>query len=160
MDLEQLRALYDREQRIEITYPRLRREETPDVVRHIARPHRESFVLYSRLNAENVDRVIEEQITYFSSLGQTFEWKVYEHDWPDDLRDRLGARGFDMEDSEAIMVLDAETAPPIVSSGHHVRRITDPEQLRDVITVLDEVWQSDHSWITYHLGDELRDNPD
>lgn len=160
MNLDQLRALYDKEQRAEITFPRLRREATPEVVRHIAQPHRESFVLYSRLTAENVDRVIEEQIDRFTTLGQTFEWKVYEHDTPPDLRERLAAHGFEIEDPEAIMVLDAQTTPPPIGLPEHdVRRITDPSDLRDVIAVLDEVWQADHSWIDYHLGDELRTNP-
>src|SRR5690606_41071935 len=36
MTPEQLLALYDKEQRIEVRYPDIRREVTPDVVRHVS----------------------------------------------------------------------------------------------------------------------------
>ena len=111
MDVNQILALHDRHQRIEIEYRTMRREATPDVVRHVALEHGYGMVLYSRLTAANADGVIAEQIAYFDQLGQNFEWKTYDHDTPGDLKDRLRAHGFEAEEPEALLVLDIETAP-------------------------------------------------
>ena len=79
-------------------------------------------VIYSRLTTENVEHAIDEQVEYFASLGQDFEWKVFSHDQPADLVQRLAARGFDVEEKEAVLVLELESAPSSVPS-HTVKRI-------------------------------------
>jgi hypothetical protein len=65
VNIEQLLALHDQQQRIEFVERTMRREVTPDVIRHVALKHGEGIVLYARLNAANADRVIAEQIAYF-----------------------------------------------------------------------------------------------
>jgi len=97
MNISQLVALHDQQQRIEVEYRTMRREVTPDVIRHVALKHGEGMVLYSHLTAENADRVIAEQIAYFQQLGQDFEWKTYDYDTPGDLKDRLSVHGFEAE---------------------------------------------------------------
>lgn len=84
---ESLLALYDRALRREIRYRHTRRDVVNGVVRHVAEPPRLSFVLFSELDEESADAAIEEQIAFFHELGQPFEWKVYDHDRPADLRD-------------------------------------------------------------------------
>ncbi len=78
MDVDQLLDLHDQHQRIEVEHRAMRREATPDVVRHVALKHGHGMVLYSRLTDTNVDRVIAELIAYFDQLGQDFEWKTKE----------------------------------------------------------------------------------
>ena len=65
MNVEQLLALHDQQQRIEVEYRTMRREAAPDVIRHVALKHGEGIVLYSRLNEANADQVIAEQIAYY-----------------------------------------------------------------------------------------------
>ena len=55
------------------------------------------MVIFSRLEAANVDEINREQVAYFEGLGQDFEWKVYDYDRPSDLKDRLAAHGFIIE---------------------------------------------------------------
>ena len=104
MNGNELLALHDQYQRIEVEYRTMRREATPDVVRHVALQHGSGIVLYAHLTDANVDRVIAEQITYFEQLGQDFEWKTYDHDTPGDLKARLSAHGFAAEEPEALLV--------------------------------------------------------
>ena len=163
MNKSQVIALYDRDQRIEIEYPDMRREVTPDVVRHVDTSNsREGIVSYSQLNEANAEERIREQVSYFENIGQNFEWKLYDYDQPDDLKERLGAYGFVVEEAEAIMVLDLADAPELFWQPvfQQVQRITDPEKLSDVLTVERQVWEEDFSWLGEYLGGALRNHPE
>ncbi len=140
----------------------MRREVTPQVVRHVGLKNDGGMVLYSHLTAANVDRVIREQIEYFERLGQDFEWKTYAHDTPADLRERLIGRGFKAEEPEALMVLDIERAPSILLRPvtHAIRRITDPDQVSDVIAVLNRVWDDPYTFLETILRDDLQNDPE
>jgi GNAT superfamily N-acetyltransferase len=161
-DVKQLLALYDQHQRIEIEYRTLRREVTPDVVRHVALEHGYGVVLYSRLSEASVDQVIDEQVAYFNQLGQDFEWKTYDHDTPGDLRTRLIAQGFEPEEPEALLVLDMATTPAnlLQPVRHDVRRITDPDQLEDYRQIQEQVWNEPIDWQIAALRDDLLNDPD
>ncbi|HET7378005.1 MAG TPA: hypothetical protein VFK30_14935, partial [Anaerolineae bacterium] len=142
MNLQDLIQIHDQQQRIDITFNDTRREVTPYVVRHFSLEDKYGFILYSRLNVENADRVIQEQIDYFADLDVDFEWKWFKHDTPIDLHDRLIAHGFEPEEPEALMALDIEHAPSILlqSITLGVRRITDPNEVPSLIKVLEGVW--------------------
>lgn len=166
MNTQEILTLFDREQRREVTYSGLRREETPDVVRHITnRPDRgESMVVHSRLNSANVDEVIRAEIAYFEGLGHNFEWKVYDYDRPPNLKERLLAHGFEAGDPEAVLVLELAEAPSTLLQPvtHDVRRLTRPDQLDDVAAVQAAVWpEADYlPWLKQRLADDLQDDPD
>ena len=157
MDTQELLALYDKEQRIEIEYPDMRKEVLPHVTRFVRDAPGMNFILYSRLDDTDVDAVIQEQIAYFAPMDQPFEWKVYDHDTPSDLKDRLVAYGFEPEDPDALMVLDLQAAPPALLEPitADVRPITHREQLADVIRVEEQVWGGNFDWINRRLGDHL-----
>jgi GNAT superfamily N-acetyltransferase len=162
MNISDFIPLYDQDQRIDVAYPGAWREVTPKVVRHInASGVGEGMVIYSQLNKANADDMIREQVRYFESLGQDFEWKVYDYDQPPDLKDRLAAHGFISGKAEALLVLDLDDAPEILfqTVRHDVRRITAHEQLADVQTVEEQVWGEDSSWVRHYLGGALRDYP-
>jgi hypothetical protein len=157
VEIQEILPLFDREQRQEITYPDLRKESLPEVVRFMRPAPGMSFILYSRLNEGNADAVIEAQIAYFSAKRLSFEWKVYEHDRPADLRDRLVAHGFEVEDSDAVMVLDlADASPALVASpAADVRAITERTHLEDVRRVEQQVWGRSFEWLKQRLGAHL-----
>jgi hypothetical protein len=163
MNRSQTIALYDQDQRKDIEYHDMRREVTPNVVRHIdTSGSREGMISYSRLNESNAEDTIREQVGYFESLAQNFEWKLYDYDPPSDLKERLESCGFIIEEAEAILVLDLEDAPetfwqPVL---HNVQRITDPEKLSDVLTVQQQVWEEDFSWLGEYLGGALLRYPE
>lgn len=157
MDTQELLALYDKEQRIEIEYPDMRKEVLPHVIRFVREAPGMNFILYSRLDETNVDAVIQEQIAYFSPMDQPFEWKVYDHDTPPDLKDRLEAYGFEPEEPDALMVLDLQHAPPALLEPitADVRPVTGRGQLADVIRIEEQVWGGNFDWINRRLGDHL-----
>ena len=163
MNKSQIVTLYDQDQRIDVEYPDTRREVTPHVVRHIDTSGvGEGFISYSQLNDVNADDVIREQVNYFESIGQDFEWKLYDYDQPSDLKDRLETHGFIIEEAEAIMVLDLEDAPEIFWQPvlHTVQQITDPKNLVDVQSVEQQVWDEDYSYLLEFLGNALSNYPD
>jgi hypothetical protein len=163
MNKSQMIALYDQDQRKDVEYPAMRREVTPNVVRHIDTSGTgEGTIIYSQLNEANAEDTIREQVSYFESLGQDFEWKVYDYDRPPDLKERLGTYAFIVEEAEAIMVLDLEAAPEVLwrPVHHNVQRITDPEKIADVRTVEQQVWDEDFSWLGHYLGEALSHYPE
>lgn len=162
MDIADIRALYDQEQRQNLELPGMRREVVGTLVRHVNLAPGDGMVIYSHLETEAIEATVSEQIAYFESIGQGFEWKVYSHDPPPDLKDRLDARGFEIGEDEAILVLDLENTPALLLEPvtADLRRITDPEQIPSVIAVQNEVWQVDFSWLGQRLTNNLRDRPD
>jgi hypothetical protein len=163
MNKSQIIALYDQDQRIDVEYPGTRREVTPYVVRYVdSSGTREGAVIYSQLDEANAEDVIREQVKYFEGLEQNFQWKVYDYDQPLDLKERLGSYGFSIEEEEAIMVLDLGDAPEILWEAvtQQVQRIVEPENLSDVLTIQENVWRADFSWLGRYLGDALSNYPD
>ncbi len=161
MDIEQIRALYDQDQRRDDASPGMRREAGPQVVRYVNLWDTNSYVLYTQLDATTVDAAIQEQIAYFAGLGHMFEWKVYSHDQPPDLVDRLVTQGFEAEDPEAIMVLEVAEPPAALLQPVtlDIRRLTDPDHLEAVLAVEAAVWEDDRDWLLRQLSAELRDDP-
>jgi GNAT superfamily N-acetyltransferase len=161
MNIDEIRALYDEEQRRSIEYTTLRREAVPHVVRHVDLFATDGVVLYSDLDEHDADTVIDEQIAYFESLSQSFEWKYFEHDKPHDLLSRLSAKGFEIGDEEAIVVLDVANLPTQLSgsTGHDLRRLDHPDQVREALSVQDRVWPDGQSQ-TAQIEHELRNVPD
>lgn len=163
MDRKVLLALYDKEQRIDIEYPDLFKEVKGGVVRFVGSPDRHSsnFVLYGRLTDENAEKVIRAQIEYYGRYGLSFEWKVFDHDSPPDLRERLIAHGFKPSERDAIMALNMRQTPPAILQpvDQDVRRITDPAQVRIMIDLLEEVWQTDFSGLGILLEEDLWKRP-
>jgi GNAT superfamily N-acetyltransferase len=141
----------------------MRQEVTPNVVRHIDTSDTgEGLITYSHLNEANAEDAIREQVSYFESIGQDFEWKIYDYDRPSDLRERLGLSGFIVKEAEALVVLDLEDAPEILWQPvrHNVQRIRDPEKLMDVQIVEQQVWDEESSWVLQFLGNALSNYPE
>lgn len=161
MNLREILALYDNEQRREVHYPHVRREVLPYAVRHSDPDGRAGIVLYSQLNQSNADAVIQEQIEYFQTIGQNFEWKYFKHDAPADLKERLARHGFEIGEVEALMVLDLAKAPQTLlqPSTHDVRLLSHPDQFREIVSIQNEVWKEDHAWLADSLAKEQQRYP-
>lgn len=163
MNKSELIALYDQDQRINVLYPDMRREVTAEVVRHINTSGRgEGMIIHSRLNEANAEEIIGQQVRHFERINQDFEWKLFDYDQPPDLKDRLAANGFTIEEAEALVVLDLEDAAGVLWGAieHDVKRIVDPAQLVDVQTIEEQVWEEDSSWVVDYLGGALSHYPD
>jgi GNAT superfamily N-acetyltransferase len=162
MSPEELRALYDQDQRINFEEPGVRREVTAHTVRQINLNEPESFLLYSKLTSENADQVIDSEIAYFESIGHNFEWKLYTHDTPSDLVERLRRRGFEIDDPETILVLDMEGLTGILTQPvtHDIRRITDPAEVKPLIDVQAAIYGHPMDGMVKRITWELTHYPD
>ncbi|MEZ4642461.1 MAG: GNAT family N-acetyltransferase [Chloroflexota bacterium] len=161
MDIPTILELYDQQERQQGTHSLYRREVTPQVVRHICTlPNRLHFVIYSQLTAVNADHIIQQQIDYFQTIGGAgLEWKVYDHDQPPDIGERLIAHGFAPDETEGLLVLDIEEAPdsywqPVTAD---VRRVTTIEQIRDIVAIQQQVWDKDFHWLETQLSEFLKE---
>ncbi|MBP6786266.1 MAG: GNAT family N-acetyltransferase [Candidatus Promineofilum sp.] len=150
-------ASFDRDERREIEYPGTERDVLPNLVRFVRPAPGMSFVLFSDLDERTADGVIADQIDYFGRRGRPFTWKVYAHDRPADLVQRLADYGFEIDETDAVMALDVAVAPQTLLNPPpaYVRRLTDPAQLADVVAVLEPVWQKDFTWVYERLGDHM-----
>lgn len=159
MNKNNLLVRYDKDLRIRIAYPEARKEITRDVVRIIRKAPGMNVVAFTLANEARLHDVIHQEVSYFAPLQQPFTWKVYDHDLLPSLKEELLAHGFAHDDDPAdVMVLDVTNAPvallkPIKAD---IRRVPTVDGLRDVITVLDQVWGGHNSWVNDRLGGHLQ----
>jgi hypothetical protein len=157
MEPDHLLALYDREQRIELTIPGVKKLINGPVVRYLRPPPGMNWIGYSRLDQAGADAIIREEIAYFRQFDQPFTWKVYDHDTPVDLAERLQAHGFVADDPGPLMILDLNevSAELLRPPAADVRQIDD-SQLGEVVRIEQAVWGGDFGWLAGRLGDHLR----
>ncbi|MBT2440209.1 GNAT family N-acetyltransferase [Streptomyces sp. ISL-36] len=156
--------LFDRQRRREARPegPDSRIERIGPVVRRTGPAHAWNGILWSGLDEADADAAIAEQIRHFTAHGRAFEWKVYGHDRPADLAERLLAAGFTAEDQETLMVAEAATLPTAVElpDGVELVTVTDEAGVRRVTEVHDRAFGGDSSHIGRHLLDQLATTPD
>ena len=136
----QILALYDAEQRRDVEYFDTRRETSLNTVRHTSRFGGQGAVIYWDLDGANVVAVVLEEIRYFESIGQDFEWKVYEHDSPSELGAQLVGLGFKAEAEETIVFLDLSTLPERLTTStntnENVERVFDPDGVDEIMRMM------------------------
>lgn len=159
MNTENLLVQYDKDLRLRIAYPEARKEITRDVVRIIRKAPGMNLVAFTFANESKLHDVIHREVDYFTPLQQPFTWKVYDHDLLPSLKDELASHGFQPDDDPAdVMVFDvrkdcALLREPVTAE---IRRITDVDGLKDVVSVLDQVWGGHNTWVYERLGAHLR----
>ncbi|MGW4701851.1 GNAT family N-acetyltransferase [Streptomyces sp. NPDC004285] len=163
MEPQHLRDLYDLQLRREARPdgPGCRVERVGAVVRQTGPAHAWNGVLWSGLDGPGADAAIAAQIAHYRAAGLPFEWKLYAHDTPADLGDRLRAAGFTPEDPETLMVAEAAALPPEVPlpEGVELRAVTDEAGVRQVVEVHERAFGTDSSHIGRQLLDRLAADP-
>ncbi len=163
MNTNDILALFDAQERRTAVPPMYIREESDGVVRYVSRqPERLSLVAYSDLTAVTADAAIQAQIDRFRALNRPrFEWPVYDHDTPPDLKARLIAHGFAANELETLLVLETADLPDDFPEAWSVdvRRLTTVYEIADVVGVLTAVWDGDFTWLTTQLTDYLTNHP-
>lgn len=151
--------LFNKHLRIDFSFPDCRREANDTVIRLVSLTNEPGLVGYSTLTELNADAVIDEQLAYFQGLKQSFEWKVFDYDQPSDLKERLQAKGFSIEEPEALMISDLTETNQLLDISVHpeVRRITDEQGIWDIIKLEEEVWGESHQDLGDRFVRELND---
>ncbi|MES4892925.1 GNAT family N-acetyltransferase [Streptomyces sp. NPDC096012] len=163
MDHTAVLALYDRDMRegARPDGPGARVERAGAVVRQVADAHGWNGVLWSDLDAAGADRAISAQIEYFAGLGRDFEWKLYGHDRPVDLADRLTAAGFRAEPEETLMVGEVARLAPDAEPPEGVRLVpaVDAAGVDMVVDVHEKAFGSDGAGLRHRLLARLAADP-
>ncbi|MFF9489435.1 GNAT family N-acetyltransferase [Streptomyces sp. NPDC014676] len=164
MDEAAVLALFDREMRegARPDGPGSEVERVGAVVRHVGPAHGWNGVVRSALGDADADAAIAEQIAYFTGIGREFEWKLYGHDLPVDLGQRLVAAGFTPGPAETLMVAEAAglalgTEPP---EGVRIVRVTDRAGVGLMADVHAKAFGTDASRFHRYLLDRLTAAPD
>jgi GNAT superfamily N-acetyltransferase len=164
MDHEAVLALFDRDMRegARPDGPGAVVERVEGVVRQVGPAQGWSGVLWSDLAEGDADKAIAEQVRYFAGLGREFEWKLYGHDRPVDLGQRLRAAGFTPEPEETLMIaefgeLSVDAEPP---EGVELRPVTDRAGVDLVADVHEQAFGTDSTGLRHQLLAQLDENPD
>lgn len=164
MDHVAVLALFDRNMRegAQPDGPGARVERVGRVVRQVAADHGWNGVVWSDLDEASADKAIAEQIAHYTGLGLEFEWKLYGHDLPVDLGERLRAAGFTPEPEETLMIaevadLTLDIDPP---EGIRFLPVTDRAGVDLVADVHEKAFGTDSSRLRRQLLARLQDEPD
>lgn len=138
----------------------MRREAGQGVVRLVDAIGTDSMIVHTRLGAANADRRILGEVRRFRRLGHRLEWKLYQHDEPADLHQRLLAQGFVADAAEAVMaLLLGEPGPPDRPAAGVAVRVTEPRQLMDALLVYGQVWPAKRERLDARLRHTLQHDP-
>lgn len=156
MEKQAILDLYDQEMRLNPPDLPGSIHRRPGLVYYDAEPysHHAGWVLYTRLEEARLDETIEEIVEHFKPSGRTFEWKVFDHDQPASLKERLLAHGFEPEEREALAVLDLRALPPSLqaSAPPYIVRLTQAEQIDQLMEMERQVWDEPFD----DLGERLK----
>ncbi|MFD9204616.1 GNAT family N-acetyltransferase, partial [Streptomyces anthocyanicus] len=164
MDHTAVLALFDRDMRENARPfgPGSVVERVGGVVRHVGSERGWNGVLWSDLTEADADAAITEQRRHFAQLGREFEWKLYGHDRPRDLGQRLLAAGFTPEPAETLMIieageLDLDAEPP---PGVALRTVTDAAGVDLMVDVHEQAFGTPGTALRHQLLALLDEAPD
>ncbi|TDW21315.1 GNAT family N-acetyltransferase [Kribbella kalugense] len=111
------------------------------------------------VDGAELDRLIADQVEYFTKLGAKVEWKYYSHDLPADLPERLAKTGFVPDEEECLLIGDVEELPTdvVLPEGIRLREVTSRADLERMQAMEEEVWGYSHSWLPDALTAALAD---
>jgi hypothetical protein len=155
MDVREVLRLLDEERRV-IAYDGMRLESRPGVTRGSLSVGRYRWITWSGLDESNVDHEIAHEIEHHRRLRVDFEWKVFAHDRPADLRERLERHGFVIGACEAVLVCELGHEWIRAGSSVRVERIERLEQVEDYRRVNRAVYGDDRDTMADELAESLR----
>ncbi|MEU4689391.1 GNAT family N-acetyltransferase [Actinoplanes sp. NPDC023714] len=163
MDQQAVLALYDRQMRLDARpdTPTTRIERVGDVVRHVGGDRDWNAVIWSDLDETTAGAAIAGEAAYFREHGWELEWKLYAHDRPADLGERLAAVGFRPDERETLMVAAAGglrlgVEPP---PGVRIMEVTDAAGVELMVAVSEEAFGHAIPWLRPRLLAQLANAP-
>ena len=132
-----------------------------DVVRSLSPTGAECVIVYSHCAAEDLDEAIRAEIALAEAHRYALEWKVYGHDTPPTLKDRLLAAGFEPGPMESLMVIpvNPETLAAFGAPAYDIRRIHDAEGLEDIAAISREIGRKNVEVEQSRLARTLEETP-
>ena len=111
------------------------------------------------MSSGDADRVIADQIAYYRSFGAAVEWKVYAHDTPADLLERLERHGFAIGARETVLVLDLCDRPGWISEAPPpgVVRVENADQVAQHREAAEQIFGKSYAFTATELLAGIRD---
>lgn len=152
IDLESVRRQLDLERRT-LAQEGCVLEILPHVSRLRCIDRGRDVVSFSSLTEDLADEIISEQATYYRALTTEVEWKVYRHDRPPDLLQRLERHGFEAGVRETVLVFDLQDPVSWIErpSAYQVIRIEGGHQVDLYRQAADEIFEKDHEFTAREL---------
>ncbi|SES19806.1 GNAT family N-acetyltransferase [Actinokineospora terrae] len=156
LDIAAVRAVLDRQLRRDLAPSgiRARAERDDRLTRHVG-VGRDSWsgVVWSSLDQATADQTIAATVAWLRTVEGHGEWKLYHHDSPADLGERLTRAGLVAGSVEAVMVAETASVPDFAPpAGVELLDVTSDEDIDRVVRVHDEAFGEDHS----RLGAQMR----
>ena len=132
------------------------REDMGLVVRYTPRdPNADGIVCFARIAESKLDDQIALHVAYFQNLDLDFEWKVYDFDRPECIRERLRDRGFEEGAAQSLMVYDLshfQSKHNEIQGEVEIRRIENAKDIEDVVIVQESARRNrSYSWLFAQL---------
>ncbi len=145
-----------------ILYPGVTRFVKGGVIRDVSADGKSCEVVYASCSEGEVDQVIAHQIRVAQESRYDLEWKLYGHDRPECLSERLVAAGFEAGDREAFMVFraDRQSLDRFGIGDADVQRITDRAGLADYQRITEEIYGKDRASRIEQFALLLENHPD
>jgi hypothetical protein len=133
---EEILGRLDAERRT-LTSEGMMSEDVPPIMRASTRDRAHHWIKYSALDERTADEVIAREITHFGNLGIKFEWKLFRHNRPADLLERLRRQGFVPGPQEAVLIYELKNCGEWIekTDTSAVKRIEQVEQIQDYLRV-------------------------
>ncbi|MFI5754851.1 GNAT family N-acetyltransferase [Streptomyces sp. NPDC051569] len=164
MDHDAVLTTFDQEMRRDAGSdgPGVRVERAGGVVRQVGSEHGWNGVLWSDLDEDTAPEAIAAQVEHFTSLGRTFEWKLYAHDRPPRLAELLASAGFVAEPAEALMVAEVQDLTPevVLPAGVRLLPVTDAAGVALLADVHEQAFDTDGGRLRERLLLQLAETPD
>ncbi|MFF2407513.1 GNAT family N-acetyltransferase [Streptomyces sp. NPDC058092] len=165
-DRDTLLTLFGREMREHARPdgPGVRVERTGDVVRQVGTADDWNGVVWSApdLDPVRADAAIAAQVAHYTALGHDeFEWKLYAHDRPADLAERLVAAGFEAEEPETLLVAPTDSLSTTVDlpEGVRLRTMRDADDVELMVRAM-QAFGSQWSRLRHQVLARLTEAPD
>ena len=133
-------------------------EILPSVTRIRSADGSHNSIVFSSLSESTADAVIAEQVAHYRKLDGDVEWKLYAHDTPPDLLQRLQRHGFIIGLREAVLVLDLHTRPSWMdeASASQVVSIQTAEQVDQFRRAAEEIFDKKYDFTAGELLAAIR----
>jgi GNAT superfamily N-acetyltransferase len=114
------------------------------------------------LDGTKLDELVSRCVQSFAERGEQFEWKVFGHDLPADLTERLVAAGFVPEERETVVIAGAAevAGEPRLPDGVLLREVVAREDLDRIARFEESIWHDERLWLADMLESERAVDPD
>jgi len=113
------------------------------------------------IEGAELDTLIARCVALYAERGDAFEWKLYEHDRPPDLAQRLVAAGFVPEERETVEIAAAAAIArdPTLPDGVALREVSERTDLDRIARFEAAIWGDDRDRLADMLEGELTASP-